>query len=258
MAVIALTSDKGSGKPESNIMAMRLRLSFPEHTIVSVTEDIKAHDVVQAADTIKYFRDEFPVGTIHIAWVDTETTLHKRWLVAMGHQGYLITPDNGLIPAMGIPFDKIFEYSPEQGESVPDTLIFLIQQCQPNTKLSIYPGDLLAYPSQFLQGDYEFVDQILRGRIIYIDQFGNLVTSISKSIFNEYASGKRFEIILTRHDKHRSIQKNYSDKEIGAPGLVCRFNRLGRLEIALNRENASQLLGLRIGKPVMIEFYSYE
>lgn len=255
MPVITLTSDKGSGTPETSIMEMRLRRQFSGHTVISLSHSIEPHQIVQAGDLIKYFLPEFETETIHIAWVDSETAMYKRWLIGCLPETYIIAPDNGLIPGLFLSCHQIFEYYPPQEESVPNTMIHLVRKCLEPSGLEKASDNLLTYPPQFASGDYEYADQILRGRIVYIDILGNLVTSISKNIFNRHASGRKFEIILTRHEKHHQIQTHYSDKDLMTSGMVCRFNRLDRLEIALNRESAAQLLGLRIGKPVMIEFY---
>jgi hypothetical protein len=114
----------------------------------------------------------------------------------------------------------------------------------------------------------------IKGYVIYIDHFGNVVTNITKKLFMEVAKGRPYEIPLLqkRNQKKSSPIKNiwakYSDianaskypiKNYEGDKLAI-FNEAGFLEIAIFRSNplsvgsASSLMGLYYRDSITIEF----
>jgi S-adenosylmethionine hydrolase len=94
----------------------------------------------------------------------------------------------------------------------------------------------------------------LRASIIYIDSYGNLITNVKRTLFDEVGKGLQVEIVL-RNNKHsiKRIHTNYN--EVGENDLVALFNSAGYLEIALNRGAANKLLGLKVNDSLRIEFH---
>jgi hypothetical protein len=114
----------------------------------------------------------------------------------------------------------------------------------------------------------------IRGSVIYIDHFGNVVTNISQKLFLEVAKGRPYEIPLKsgkserRSSPIKNIWAKYSDiltsgsfasKDYEGEKLAI-FNEAGFLEIAIYKSNpmtvgsASTLLGLGYRDTVQIEF----
>ncbi|MDG1871516.1 MAG: SAM-dependent chlorinase/fluorinase, partial [Flavobacterium sp.] len=107
----------------------------------------------------------------------------------------------------------------------------------------------------------------IKGHVVYIDHFGNVVTNISKQQFVEVAKGRPYEIIM-RTKNIKTILPNYSAiassekypiKNYEGEKLAI-FNEAGYLEIAIFRSNpatvgsAHSLLGLNYRDVVSIEF----
>jgi len=98
------------------------------------------------------------------------------------------------------------------------------------------------------------VDQnMIKGMVIYIDNFGNAVTNISKKIFERFDLSKKIKIEFSGSDEINVISEKYSDVHAG--DALCLFNSAGLLEIAINQGNASRLLGLQLKSSILIEFY---
>jgi S-adenosylmethionine hydrolase len=115
----------------------------------------------------------------------------------------------------------------------------------------------------------------IKGSVIYIDHFGNVVTNISKKKFMEAAKGRPYEIILNekRRQQDRNNIKNiwpkYSDIAISEKypiknyegDKLAIFNEAGFLEIAIFRSNpnnvgsASSLLGIGYRDVISIVFF---
>ncbi len=106
------------------------------------------------------------------------------------------------------------------------------------------------------------------GNIIYIDNYGNVVTNIQKNFFEAYRKGREFEL-NARTNKINQIYSNYSDiinfeldksKRKGAGDLLSLFNSSGYLELAIYKSDlntvggASTLLGLDYRDTITINF----
>jgi S-adenosylmethionine hydrolase len=106
------------------------------------------------------------------------------------------------------------------------------------------------------------------GSIIYIDNYGNVVSNIKRSFFEKIQKGRRFEI-SARNNKFKTIHKKYSDivnfkipeerRNDEGRGLVV-FNSSNYLEIALYKSNcstvgsASTLMGLKLRDTITVYF----
>ena len=106
------------------------------------------------------------------------------------------------------------------------------------------------------------------GSIIYIDNYGNVVTNIRRSFFEQLQKGRAFEI-SARNYKFKTIHNKYSDivnfdipleqRHDEGRGLVV-FNSSNFLEIAIYKSNtntvggASTLMGLGLRDTVTINF----
>jgi hypothetical protein len=110
-------------------------------------------------------------------------------------------------------------------------------------------------------------NQIL-GSVIYIDNYGNVVTNITAKLFKEIGKTRNFTI-FARTVKFRKIHESYSDaidfnlskekREEDGKKLAL-FNSAGHLELAVYKSNpltvgsASSLFGLDYRDPVTIKF----
>ena len=110
-------------------------------------------------------------------------------------------------------------------------------------------------------------NQIL-GSVIYIDNYGNVVTNITDKLFREIGKTRSFTI-FARTVKFRKIHQSYSEaidfnlpkekREEDGKKLAI-FNSAGHLELAVYKSNpltvgsASSLFGLDYRDPVTIKF----
>ena len=106
------------------------------------------------------------------------------------------------------------------------------------------------------------------GSIIYIDNFGNVISNISKSTFQNIGKGRPFEIVA-RNYKFVKIHEKYNDivdfdipieKRQDDGKKLAIFNCANYLEISIYRSNlktvggASSLLGLDYRDNITIRF----
>ena len=104
--------------------------------------------------------------------------------------------------------------------------------------------------------------------MIYIDNFGNVVSNISRSLFSSVGKGREFEIVA-RNYRFSKVYKRYNEvvdysipveKRQDDGKRLALFNSAGFLEVALYRSNlktvggASALLGLNYRDPITVKF----
>ena len=92
----------------------------------------------------------------------------------------------------------------------------------------------------------------IRGSIIHIDHYENVVVNISRDLFEKARKGRDFAIYFKRFDPIYTISSHYNDVPVGE--TLCLFNSSGLLEIAINMGTASSLLGLKIDETIQIDF----
>ena len=93
---------------------------------------------------------------------------------------------------------------------------------------------------------------VIKGSVIYIDSFQNVITNITKEFFNKVQQGRRFTLYFKRNETINQLSWHYNEVPEGEK--LCLFGISDHLEIAINKGNASGLLGLGLGDSVIIDF----
>jgi S-adenosylmethionine hydrolase len=92
---------------------------------------------------------------------------------------------------------------------------------------------------------------VIRGVVIYINQYENVITNITRDLVEKTARGRKYNIEF-RGELIHGVKETYQEVPIGE--IVALFGSTGHLEIAINQGNAASLLGLDINDPVRVEF----
>ena len=257
MAIITLTSDWGIKDHYVGAVKGTILRQLPDATIVDITHTVPPFDLNQAAFIIRNFYKNFPEGSIHILAVNTEASIrHPHTLVKYeGH--WFIGADNGI-------FSLIFDEKPEliidldvfqdsDYFTFPTRDVFVKVAChiaggKPPEKLGHVKEAVLQKIAfrPVIQGD------LIKGQVIYVDNYENAFTNITESLFKAATKGRKFTITF-RSASYRitRISKSYQDVPEGE--MLALFSSSGHLEIAMNKGNAASLLGLNIDQAVNVE-----
>ena len=257
MPVITLTTDFGSESFYIAALKGRLHRLIPGVSIVDINNNISPFDVTQAAFLLRNAWPEFPEKTIHLVGIDLNENIYGQYLaIQMGGQ-YFIGADNGIFPL-------IFDEEPEKVHKITR---FYTENTDPLDGKSIlinaaaqlsktWDMATLGEPGKIKNRKQNFQPLIdsdsIRGHVVHVDHFKNVLTNISKAAFEEVARERRFRIRFRRTEELDRISQSYSDVEPGE--RLCLFGESGFLEIAINRGEAAPLLGLRTGSVINIEF----
>tara|TARA_B100001057_G_C22773256_1_gene920518 strand:- start:572 stop:1390 length:819 start_codon:yes stop_codon:yes gene_type:complete len=266
--IVTLTSDFGLDSHYTAVIKGALQKRVEETHIVDISHRVRKFDAVEAAFILRSVYHEFPDGSIHLICVrsaDTQESPHR--LVRLdGH--YFIGADTGIFRLLSEKQpDGVFDFSglnldvsaptfPEREVFVPAAAHLARGGREDLIGRSI--GELKEAQPRRLS----FEDDTLVGHVVYIDDYGNVITNISRTAFEEFGRGRPFEIQLrTSRMSIRKVSEHYGDVEVGKEVAV--FNFAGLLEIAMNnhsvpgdRGGADALLGLKRDQVVRIQFDS--
>ena len=275
MAIITLTTDYGNKDYSVSSLKAKLINNINKANIVDITHDISPFNLAEAGYVLEGAYSEFPKGTIHILSVDSELTPENKHVAIMYEGSFFIGADNGV-------FSLIFR------DKKPDQIVEI--NLHSNYNYNISTDELFVKVASHISrsGPLNVVgsriklikeitnlrpvvnkemDQII-GSVIYIDNYGNVVTNIKEKLFKEISKTRSFTI-NARNVKFSKIYNTYSDaidfnldkndrEEDGKK--IAIFNNLGYLQLSVYKSNpqtvgsASTLFGLNYRDAVSVYF----
>lgn len=257
-AIISLTTDLGLADYYVGSIKGAIYGQLPEANIVDITHEIKKFDIGHAAFVLKNIIRDFPNGTVHIIGVLPDATTETPH-VAVEYDGqFFIGTDNGMFSLfMERPPSKIIELTNINQETdirtFPTKDVFVHAACHLARGGTIEVlGNIREQLIQRSAFNPVIDGEMIRGNVQYIDSYGNIITNISESLFNEVRKDRRFTIFF-RNDKYKinKISENYND--VQESEVIALFGATRNLEIAIRGGNASSLLGLNLNEIIRVE-----
>lgn len=259
MPIITLTSDLGSNSHYAAILKGLIYSAEADITVVDVSHQISNFDIMEAAYVLRHTYQAFPAGTIHVVAVDPDESNTAKSMVMLHDQHYFIGPDNGVMNLIscgqtrsGHLINNPSLFNAHYPRSFRAAQIFVPTAIYLATGGKV--GDL-GPVTDFVDlrwGEPSYSDNSLRGKIIYIDKFGNAVTNIRKDNFLHLKQERAFEIFV-RNVRLKRIVNTYAD--VAKADALAIFGESQHLEIAMREASAAELLGLKIHDMLTIEFY---
>jgi len=264
MSIITLTTDMGLKDHYVATVKGAIWSQYPEARIVDISHSIKAFDNGQAAFVLRQAYPEFPRGTIHIIGVNPEADGQTQHLVVRHDGHFFIGADNGIFSLLfdGMPHEA-FEITMKLDHdhvAFPTRSVFVKAACHLARGGTMDVIGRKVVRIRELIGFQPAVDPAsIRGKVLYIDSYGNLVTNVRKHLFDEVGKGRKFRIGFgISEDDITKINATYGDVPLGE--RLAFFNATGLLEIAVNKGvegsggGAARLFGVKHEDAVRIDF----
>lgn len=273
MQIITLTTDMGYTDHYVAALKGKLYALAPAAKVIDISHAVKPFNISQAAYYLESSYKNFPEGTIHIIGVDPEPLVNfsqpelSALPTIMQLKGqFFVGNDNGI-------FSLLLRNQEPQGLWAIDDVLSQPELMKFPTKNILVPAacklangekpDEFASPTKSYKKAFRINPVIdghtLKGSVIHIDHYGNLITNIRQDDF--YRLGRNIPFIIYFRQKEYFIDEiSLGYNEVPAGEKVAIFNDEGLLEIAINKgtpENgggANQLFGLQVGDVVRIEF----
>ena len=208
MSIITLTTDYGLKDHFVGALKGKIISEYSDAIIIDISHYIDPFNTVEASYIIAASYNSFPKGTVHIIGVDLECNKENQHIVMQWNDHFFIAADNGILSMLSqktVPQKTVAITIPDgDGDDATDLDIFVKVACH------IAKGGALSVIGKEINNVKEVTDlQViladdgnqLKGNVIYIDHFGNVVTTISKKQFLECAKGRPFEIIFKNQSK---------------------------------------------------------
>ena len=274
MSLITLTTDFGTKDHFVGAVKGAIYSELPDAKIVDITHHISPFNITETAYILKNSYQSFPKGTIHIVGVDSELSSNNKHIALLLDDHYFICPDNGLISMIASEVNptKIFEINIhdriESSFPVLDVFVKVASHIARGGSLSVVGKEIHTYKKTIeIQPKVNQLQTMIVGGVIYIDNYGNVITNISKKVFNEVGKGREFKITARRYTFSKIYNKYNEIVDFSSEDLrqydgnkLALFNSAGFIEIAIYRSNlrtvggASSLLGLDYRDTITIEF----
>jgi len=256
--VIALLTDFGIRDHYVGTMKGVMLGVCPDASLVDISHDIPAHDVLAGAFELAASYRYFPQGAIFLVVVDPGVGSTRRGIAAECGEHLFVAPDNGVL---SIVFDEI---PPRRIVELGDP-----RYARPDISKTFEGRDRFAPAAAWLASGLELsalgrpadhpvmldvprpavTSGSLDGQVVRIDRFGNLVTNIDRRTFTGFAGSDSIVIQIAGRDI-AGVISTYAD---GRPGELCAlFGSSDRLELALNGASAAAFTGATRGSAVHV------
>ena len=275
MPLITLTTDFGTKDHFVGAIKGAIYSELDNARVVDISHQISPFNITETAYIVKNAYQNFPKGSIHIIGVDSELSSENKHVALLLDDHYFVCPDNGVISmiASDIKPEKIVEIT------IHDRLISSFNVLDVFVKVAchIARGGTLEVIGKNID-KYKQITEVqpfinddktkIVGSVLYIDNYGNVISNISKKLFQDVGKGRDFEVIA-RSYTFTKIQQQYNEVVNFDTPLQNRqddgqklaiFNSANYLEIAIYKSNlktvggASNLLGLGYRDTVTIRF----
>lgn len=254
--IVTLTTDWGTTDFYTGALKGRLLTLAPECMVVDISHHVERGNQLYGAFVVKNVWRRFPKGTVHVVAILSNGN-QKAHLMALKFDGhYFLGPDDGIFSLL---FDGAVADSYHVMDDKGEKVMVNSDMIAASAAYLSRGGDLTNMGSKVGQAVVlnmwkPSIDEYsIRGSVIYVDSYGNLVTNISMDLLRENAKDRSFEIVL-RNSKYAvtSISEGYNLVPEG--DLVAVNNESGFIELAIRNGSAEQLLGMRFGDLVRVEF----
>jgi hypothetical protein len=275
MAIITLTTDFGEKDHFAGATKGAIYSELPDVKIVDISHSVSPFNILEAGYIIQNAYNSFPKGTIHIIGIDSEINEENKHIALKLDDHYFICANNGIMSMIcsEIAPEKIVEINIhdkiQTSFSVLDVFVKVACHIARGGTLEVIGKTIpeikpIKHITPFVNDDKT---QII-GSVIYVDNYGNVVTNIKRPFFESIQKGRSFEV-SARNNKFKKIHNRYSDivnfeipeekRHDEGRGLVV-FNSGGFLEIAVYKSNsatvgsASTLMGLGLMDAISVNF----
>lgn len=249
--IVTLTTDFGLNDHFIGAMKGVILNIVRDAEIIDICHSVQAYDVLDGALTIASSYSYFPAATIHVVVVDPGVGTARRPIIVSTERHHFVAPDNGVLSLVygreerlhvhEVTADHYFLKPISQtfhGRDIFAPVAAYLAKGVPPDSFGEEVGDFIRLRAPQPKAE----NGILRGVVLKVDRFGNLITNITPehapALFQPEPPSFRIKV---GKREVTDLRNSYAE---GAPGEVFAIaGSMGYLEIAANRGSAFQLVG---------------
>ena len=253
--MITLTTDFGLKDPYVAEMKGVILSINPKATVIDVSHGIEKFNVQMGAFTLASATAYFPKDTVHVAVVDPGVGTQRRAIVIQTKRAFFVGPDNGvlMLAAQSQGVEHIYELS------------------NPNLRLSnasntFHGRDIFAPAAAYLDrgakprdfgaeiknpmtptfSAVEISAGALTSEVLYVDDFGNIVTNIKEK---NTINAESLTLKLPQLSVKAKFCRVYGEAEPSE--TVVLVGSHGFVEVAVNQGSAAERFHVRVGDRIV-------
>lgn len=258
--VITLTTDYGTTDHLVGVLKGIILRIMPSATLVDISHHVTPYDLLDGALTIGTAYSYFPPRSIHLVVVDPGVGTQRRPILVSGDQQYFVAPDNGVLslvydrePNILVRHITAQHYflNPVSNTFHGRDIFAPVAAWLAKTYQSEAMGDQITDYVRFALPKPKPADAALKGVVMRVDSFGNLLTNFSAEDLpaEMIAAGKiEIEVGAKRIEK---FVATFAQGPAGEP--VAFLGSSGFVEIAVNKGSAARTLGANRGAEVTLK-----
>lgn len=261
--IITLLTDFGLKDPYVGAMKGVILSICPNANIIDISHEVRKFDIRQGAYILASTAPLFPKGTIHIGVVDPGVGTTRKPIIIETKKSFYIGPDNGLLTLAALKegIKKVVHIANRK---------YML----PHVSYTFHGRDIFAPAAAHLANGvpieefgpilkkYETLSfskpkihkNRIEGEIIYIDDFGNVVTNIYRDILEKIDINERKIIKIQFNDRTEKILKICEAyNEVKEGDFLAIIGSGDFLEISINQGNAAKKLNIKEGTKITAE-----
>ncbi len=256
MAIVTFMSDYGWQDHYVAAVKAAVLQEGTDINIVDISHDINCFDISHGAYVLSNSFRSFPKGTVHLVCIDPVPREGLRSIAIELEGHYFVGDDSGL-------FSLISTAQPSTAIEITgdNETTFVGKDLFAPIAARLAKGEAIQSLGNPIQSIETRIARQLKaskreivGHIIRVDRYGNLITNIAQKDFEAILqlNGQQDYEIHVGREVFRGVHKAYHEVDSGNCFII--FNSLGLLQIGINKGNASELFGLKLDTPIVIEF----
>jgi len=256
MPIITLTTDFGNKDFFVPALKGYILSHVPSVHLIDITHEVNPFNPIEASFVLRNSYMDFPPGTIHLISIESNQHFNDDYILVEFQGQYFIAHNNGIISLITEgKADKIIRLTKAENKTIlfPAKEVMAPAACLlANNTDPLKLGELMEKMDTISSLNPILEQDMIRGTVIYIDNYGNVISNINRSHIDRYDKSKKAIVQFSGKLTVDKFYEYYNDVPEGE--VLCLFGVTGLLEIAVNKGNASTLFGLNVSSRVLIEF----
>jgi len=261
MKIISLLSDFGLKDPYVPEMKAVILSICPEARIVDISHEIENFNIRMGAFVLASAAPYFPKGTIHVAVVDPGVGTKRRPVLVATKRAFYVGPDNGLLmlSAQRQSVSHVYHITNKQFMLSRISRTFHGRDIFAPTAAHLAKGHAPSESGPEIN-DYAvpkfaesgFKKNVLFGEILHIDDFGNVITNVSRKELEKTGIKEGDMLHVKLKENTITLKLCIAYGEVKAKQPLAIIGSHGFLEISVNQGNAARKFKVEIGETVQV------
>ena len=258
--IVTLTTDYGTSDHLVGTLKGVLLSIHPEIQIVDICHSVVPYDVLDGALCIGAAYKYFPARTVHLVVVDPGVGTARRPILVSANNQYFIAPDNGVLSMVyerenpvavrHITSEHYFQRPVSETFHGRDIFAPVAAWLTKNWQGEAF-GEVIEDHVKFALPRPKTQDGAMRGAVLKVDHFGNLMTNFT---LEDLPEAKRVPGPIAMTVNGKPVKQMVGNFAAGPAGeAVALLGSSGFIEIVVNKGNAARALAVNRGAEVIFQ-----